>query len=142
MKQMKFFLVALMSLMVSCVAFADDKPIPVDQLPAAAKTFVSKHFKGQKIVYAEKDWNSFECRLGNGAEIEFNKKGEWKKIDCNREAIPAALVPQAIQKYVKANYAGSLITKIEKESYGYEVGLSNDIDLKFDKKGKMIGIDD
>jgi len=142
MKQMKFFLLTLLSLMVSTVAFADDKPIPVEQLPAAAKTFVSNNFKGQKIVFAEKDRDSYECRLANGAEIEFTKKGEWKKVDCKREAVPAALIPQAIQDYVKANYANCLITKIEKERYGCEIELSNDLDLKFDKKGKLIGMDD
>jgi len=142
MKQMKFFLLTLLSLMVSTVAFADDKPIPVEQLPAAAKTFVSKNFKGQKIAFAEKDRDSYECRLANGAEIEFTRKGEWKKVDCKREAAPAALIPQAIQNYVQANYANCLITKIEKERYGYEIELSNDLDLKFDKKGKLIGMDD
>ncbi len=142
MKQMKLILLTLLSLMVSTVAFADDKPIPADQLPAAAKTFVSKHFKGQKIAYAEKDRDSYECRLNNGAEIEFTKKGDWKKVDCKRGAVPAVLVPQTIQKYVKANYADNQITKIEKERYGYEVELSNGLDLKFNSKGKLLGIDD
>ncbi len=142
MKQMKYYLLTLLCLMVSSVAFADDKPIPVDQLPAAAKTFVGKHFKAQKIAFAEKDRDSYECHLDNGAELEFTKKGDWKKVDCKRGAVPAALVPQAIQDYVKANYANCQITKIEKERYGFEIELSNDLDLKFDKKGKLLGMDD
>jgi len=127
---------------MSGVAFASDKPIPVEQLPKEAKTFISTHFQNKKAVYAEKDWNSFECRLNDGTEIEFNKKGVWKKVDCNSQAIPAAIIPAAIQKYVKENFADSKITKIEKEGSGYEVGLSNDLDLKFNDKGKMIGMDD
>ncbi len=142
MKQMKLFLVALMSLLVSNVALADDKPIPVDQLPATAKAFVQSNFKGKKIVYAEKDWNSYECRLNDGTEIEFNKKGKWEKIDCQKKAVPATLIPDAIKKYVEANFKGILITKIDQGGRGYEVELSNDLDLKFNDQGKFIGMDD
>ncbi len=140
---MKFFLVALMSLLVSNVALADDTPIPVEQLPAAAKTFVQTNFQGKKIIYAEKDWNSYECRLDDGTKIEFTKKGNWDKVDCpGVQAVPAAIVPEAIQKYVKTNFQGCVITKIDKERYGYEIELSNDLDLKFDYQGVLVGMDD
>lgn len=141
MKQMKFFLMALMCLMSSSI-MADDTPIPVEQLPEAARTFVQANFKGQKIVYAEKDWNSFECRLKDGTKIEFTKKGAWKKIDRKKDAVPAELVPDAIQEYVKANFEDCIITKIDKERYGYDIELSNDIDLKFNYQGAFIGMDD
>lgn len=141
MKEMKYLMMALMCLISSSV-MADDTPIPVEQLPAAAKTFVQDNFKGQKIVYAEKDWNSFECRLADGTKIEFTKKGAWKKIDRKAEAVPAVVVPEAIQKYVKTNYEGCTITKIDKERYGYDIELSNDLDLKFNFQGVLIGMDD
>ena len=142
MKQLKLFLVALMCLLTSTAAFADDKPIPVEQLPTAAKTFVQQHFPKNKILSAEKDSKSYEARLDNGVEVEFDKKGAWKKVDCHQQAVPAAVVPANIATYVKTNYAGSVITKIEKERYGYEVELSNDIELKFNKSGALIGVDD
>ena len=138
---MKYFLMALMCLMSSSI-LADDTPIPVDQLPEAARTFVQANFKGQKIVYAEKDWNSFECRLKDGTKIEFTKKGAWKKIDRKKDAVPAELVPEAIREYVKANFEDCIITKIDKERYGYDIELSNDIDLKFNYQGAFIGMDD
>ena len=142
MKQMKIFLVALMSLLVSNVALADDTPIPVEQLPVAAKTFVQTNFQGKKIIYAEKDWNSYECRLDDGTKIEFNRKGNWKKVDCHMTAVPAAIVPAAIQQYVSTSFPGTVITKIDKERYGYDIELSNDIDLKFNYQGAIIGMDD
>ena len=141
MKQMKYLLMALMCLISSSV-MADDTPIPVEQLPEAAKTFVQTNFKGQKIVYAEKDWNSFECRLADGTKIEFTKKGAWKKIDRKAAAVPEAIVPAAIQEYVKANFEGCSVTKIDKERYGYDIELSNDVDLKFNFQGVLIGMDD
>lgn len=142
MKQVKFFFVALMCLMVSGSVFADDTPIPVEQLPAEAKSFVKTNFPGKKIVYAEKDRNSYECRLDEGTKIEFNKKGTWKKVDCHHTALPAVIVPDAIKQYVTTNFPGCLITKIEKERYGYQIELSNDIDLKFNYQGAFIGMDD
>lgn len=142
MKKIKFLLVVLVSVLMSNVALADDTPIPVEQLPDAAKTFVQTNFKDKKIIYAEKDWNSFECRLNDGTKIEFNKKGTWKKIDCKAGAIPDGLVPAAIQEYVKSNFPDCIITKAEKERYGYDIELSNDIDLKFNYQGALIGMDD
>ncbi len=143
MKQIRIFFMTLVALMMSAVAFADDTPIPVEQLPAAAKTFVSTNFPSSKIIYAEKDWNSYECRLNNGVKIEFNKKGNWKKVDGHMSAVvPAALVPETIQQYVTVNFPGCSITKIDKERYGYETKLSNDIDLKFNYQGQLIGMDD
>lgn len=142
MKKMKYFFAALMCILVSNVAMADDTPIPVEQLPAAAKTFVQTNFKGKKILSAEKDWNSYECRLDDGTKIEFNRKGTWKKVDRHMIALPAAIVPAAIQQYVSTNFPGTVITKIDKERYGYEIELSSDIDLKFNYQGVLIGMDD
>jgi hypothetical protein len=142
MKQIRFFLVAMMTILVSNVALADDTPIPVEQLPAAAKAFVQTNFQGKRILYAEKDWNSYECRLDDRTKIEFNRKGVWKKVDCNMTAVPAAIIPEAIRQYVSTNFAGTIITKIDKERYGYDIELSNDIDLKFNYQGALIGMDD
>ena len=139
---MKYFLMALLCLLVSNVALADDTPIPVEQLPVAAKTFVQTNFQGKRILYAEKDWNSYECRLDDGTKIEFNRKGNWKKVDCHMTAVPAAIIPELIQQYVTTNFPGTIITKIDKERYGYDIELSNDIDLKFNYQGALIGLDD
>ena len=57
-------------------------------------------------------------------------------------AVPQVLVPEAIAAYVQATFPNNVITKIDKERYGYEIELSNDMDLKFNKKGNLIGIDD
>ncbi len=141
MKQTKLFLVALLCFVMSTAAFADDKPIPASQLPAAAQNFVKKHFPKDKIAYAEKDRRSYEVKLDNGIELDFDSKGNWTKIDGNHNAIPAAIIPGAIRNYAKKNYPNIPIIKIEKESYGYEIELSNDIDLKFNKQGKFLSID-
>lgn len=143
MKSIKLFLLAIMSTLVSNVALADDRPIPVEQLPAQAKQFVANNFKGSNIVYAEVDWDSYECRLDNGTKVKFDRRGTWKKVDCEgMTVVPAALVPAAILQYVKVNFAGCSVVKIDKEYYGYDVELSNEIDLKFSHQGELMGMDD
>lgn len=143
MKRMRLLFIALLSMMVTSVAFADDKPIPVEKLPAAARTFVDNNFPGKKILYAEKDWNSYECRLDDGTKIDFTSKGEWKQVDCHgMSAVPAVLVPEAIKQYVETNFSNCMITKIDKERHGYDIELSNDLELRFNHQGALIGMDD
>ena len=147
MNKNKFFLVALLCMLLQSVTcLADDKIIPVEQLPAPAKTFVKKYFPQATIEYATKDTEfmgtTYEVRLSDGTEVDFNKKGNWDNVDCKTKAVPASLVPAAIAQYVKAHYPNTVIVKIDKERGGYEIELSNDLDLKFNSKGKLIGIDD
>ena len=147
MNKNKFFLVALLCMFLQSVTcLADDKIIPVDQLPATAKTFVKKYFPQATIEYATKDTEfmgtTYEVRLSDGTEVDFDKKGNWDNVDCKTKAVPASLVPAAIAQYVKAHYPNTVIVKIDKERGGYEIELSNDLDLKFNSKGKLIGIDD
>lgn len=142
MKQIKFLFMAVVCLMISAVAKADDKPIAPDALPPAAKAFIQANFPGKKVIYAEKDFNMYECRLSDGTEIDFNKKGNWDKVDCKATAVPAALIPEAIKSYVKANFPDCIITKIDKERYGIDIELSNDLDLKFNYQGVLLGMDD
>ena len=124
----------------------DDMPIPVDQLPAAAKTFVQQFFADKTIVFAEVEMKlmgkEYEARLSDGTKITFNSNGVWDKVDCKYQAVPAGLVPQALTAYVQANYPGTMIVKIDKKLYGYELEISNGLDLKFTPDGKLLGIDD
>jgi uncharacterized protein YuzE len=133
-------------LLQSVTCLADDKIIPVELLPAPAKTFVKKYFPQATIEYATKDTEfmgtTYEVRLSDGTEVDFDKKGNWDNVDCKTKAVPASLVPAAIAQYVKAHYPNTVIVKIDKERGGYEIELSNDLDLKFNSKGKLIGIDD
>ena len=147
MKKSVFFLAALMCMMMNSVAtFANDMIIPATQLPAAAQSFIQNTFPGQTVSYAKVDRDfgktTYEVCLNNGTELEFDKNGAIDKVDCNFSAVPAHLVPTAIADYVKTNFAGATIVKIDKERYGYDVELSNELELKFNKKGQLMNIDD
>ncbi len=148
MKKTVLYFAALICMMMQTVpTFASDRVIPVNQLPAAAKTFVQKTFLNLTISSAEIDFDdfgkkSYEVRLNNGFKVEFDANGTWDQVDCYYKPVPAELVPTAIVNYVKTHYAGLQIVKIDKEPYGFEVELSNDLDLKFNNQGILIDIDD
>lgn len=134
--------IALTSLtLISC----SDRIIPSEKLPAAAQSFLKEYFPDSPISYVKKEADltpTYEVVLQNGTEIEFNKKGQWDNIDCKRLAVPAALIPAAISEYLNANFPGQSIVKIDRETYGHEIEMANGLELKFDKKGKLLHIDD
>jgi len=56
--------------------------------------------------------------------------------------VPEALIPVSVKEYVKTNFPQEVITKIERRRSGVEVELANDYSLKFNSKGKFVGMDD
>lgn len=142
MKLFRLLSVAAVCLLFTAVSCAHDRIIPVTQLPAQAQTFIKTHFADKTVAYAKQDGAKYEVKFNDGAEVEFTRRGEWDKVDCKFTAVPEAIVPEQIKNYVAANHPGALITKIDKERYGYEIELSNSLELKFDRNFNIFDIDD
>lgn len=146
MKKILFALVAFLSFGVSAVKADNDKIISKNELPAQAQQFINEHFNGVKLSYAklERDFleNSYEVMLANGAKLEFSSKGTWEDVDCRYGEVPAAIIPQPIKEYIKSNYPGEKVLKIERERNRYELKLSNRLELTFDENFRIIDIDD
>jgi len=142
MRTLKLLLISLILSFVSTNMYADGIMIPVEQLPQAAKTFVKKYFPQNTIIYAERELLSYEARLDDGTEIDFDRKGNWDKVDCQFNPVPDAIIPDPIKNYVQRQFPNVDIVKIDKERHGYDVELANDIELKFNKRGAFIGMDD
>lgn len=134
---------ALVLLMTSC----SDKPVVPEQLPAPIKTFVQQSFPGQTITFAQKDleltgWK-YEIFLADGTHIDFDTDDVWDKIESPlTNPIPTVLIPQPVATTIQANYPDAMITKIDKERNGYEVDLANGLELKFNKQGAIVEMDD
>ena len=148
MKRLLKILMIAICCMLSCnvVANADnDKPISVNALPAKAQSLLNQHFNGQKVMLATIESGviskSYDVVLKNGTKLEFDKKGNLPEIDCKQATVPANLIPQAIKDYLKDNYAGQSVKKIEIKRNEYEIELSNGLDLTFNKHFQLIDID-
>lgn len=144
---MRILMIAICCMMsFNIVANAgNDKPINVNELPAKAQTLLSTHFKGQKVMLATIESGvvsrSYDVVLRNGTKLEFDKKGNLTEIDCKQGIVPSQLIPQPIKNYLKVNYRGETVRKIELNKKEYEVELANGIDLTFNKHFQLIDID-
>ena len=144
---MRILMIAICCMMsFNIVANAgNDKPINVNELPAKAQTLLTKHFKAQKVMLATIESGvvsrSYDVVLRNGTKLEFDKKGNLTEIDCKQGIVPSQLIPQPIKNYLKENYRGETVRKIEWNKKEYEVELTNGIDLTFNKHFQLIDID-
>ena len=145
MKKMIFLFVSLF--VMNLAVFADnDKPIQVTEMPKEAQSFVKSHFANQSVAVAKMETDFFDKTYDviftNGDKVEFDKKGNWTKVDCEHTQVPQAVIPAAIQQYVSKNYPDAKVVKIEKtDRKGFDVDLSNGFDIEFDKKMRVVEID-
>ena len=144
MKKVLLLLVCLFTLQ-TVVWADDDKPIQVNQLPQTAQTFIKPvrfHFSHRHLIIGEMSFDkSYDVIFTNGDKLEFDKKGVWTEVNCKYSAVPVAVVPDAIKKYVTTNYPDAKMLKIERDKYDYEVKLSNGWEIKFDMQFNVIDID-
>ncbi|MDR2423842.1 MAG: PepSY-like domain-containing protein [Prevotellaceae bacterium] len=147
MKNTRFY--AIFFAAVLFVACEEEKIISSNELPATARTFIETHFPNVEIRTIVRETEGLDrdytVYMENGFDIDFGKSGEWDDVDGHLSALPESildLLPESILDYVSDAFPNSRITEVNKESYGYEIGLSTDIDLKFTAAGKFIEIDD
>ncbi len=115
---------------------------PAD-LPNSAQVILKNNFKADvSHIKIEKNFGKikeYDVVLTDGTEITFDSHGNWKDIEVRQNAsVPSSLVPKAIADYVKQNQKNAKITGIEKEKSGYEVELSNGVEIKFNSAGQFL----
>ena len=145
MKKILLSALAMVALSVT-PAVAWEVAITKQQLPAEAQAFLTKNFAKNEIVVVTHDKditdNDYTVILNDGTKVEFNGAGKWESVKNKAAQIPAAVIPVQIANFVKTQYGGVGIVQIDTKRFGYEVELANDLELKFDKAGRCIGIDD
>src|SRR5690606_41836886 len=114
---------AIIGLMSAATAVnAQDKLIKLAELPKTAQEFIKKHNATGDISYIkmEDDFfskKSFEVKLKDGSEFEFDKNGAWKEVDMkHNKAVPSTLVPSAISAYITKSFPQNNIVKIGRAS--------------------------
>ncbi len=125
----------------------DDREVVIsfENLPANAQAFLNGKVAENDILRiiekTDDGKKSYEVKLVDGTELEFNSNGEWIEIDAeDNKAVADIFVPEAILSYVTSNYPTALIENIERMVNGYfEVELNNDVELYFDAEYNFIG---
>ena len=130
----KTIIAAFMLLLGITAAKADnDRPINLNQLPKASQEFLAKYVGSE-----------YEVTYTDRTEVEFNTNGEWTSVERRYEAVPDAIIPEEIRKYVSTmDFAGGQqIRKISRNRFEWEIELTNGIEMEFDLKFNIVGIDD
>lgn len=134
-----------MAVTLSLACTADDRPVTIEQLPAAARSFIEANYPDATISYAYVDDDllrpDYTVRLSNGVEIEFEHSGALEKIS-SRAGIPEGIIPVQITEYVNTHYPDALIIEYEVGRKEYEVKLINGLELKFDSRFRLVEVDD
>lgn len=116
-------------------------------LPPAAQTILKSNFKSDvNHIKIDKELgriSEYDVVLNDGTEITFDKSGNWKDIEVRKgSSVPDAFIPASMKSYIKQNQKNSAIVGIEKKRGGYEVELTNGVEMKFDSKGNFVRYDD
>ncbi len=138
----------LSTIALACLVLAscDDRPVPVAEVPQDIQVFIQQNFVGSTMTYAQRDlgllgWE-YDVTLSDGTIVKFDSDHTWDQVSCAAASVPAALVPAPIATYLNANFPGVAITKIDKESNGYDVDLASGLELKFNSQGALMEMDD
>ncbi len=123
------------------------KAITLTDLPGMAQKTIKVYFGKKKVAMVKMEAGFFEKTsydvvFTNGDKIEFDGNGNWKDVSVKTGAVPAALVPQAVRTYLKANYPRTKVVEIDKGRGKCEVKLSSGLEITFDNNYNVIDIDD
>lgn len=127
-------------------ANADKYTIDRSQLPESAQEFLTKYFPKSKVGMIKVDRDllkktDYDVKLVNGTKIEFNNAGKWTSVDCQTREVPQDLILEPIRNYVAKNFPDVKIVKIEKDLVGFDVELSDGVEVKFDRLGNFKSVD-
>lgn len=147
---MKKILILFLIMVASVgIANADKYTINRNDLPETAQTMLKEYFPKAKVGMIKVDRHllkktDYDVRLVNGTTIEFNNSGKWTSVDCKTREVPSGLIIRPIRNYVSKNFTDVKIVKIQKKSSGYEIKLSDGVELKFNLLGqfKSVKLDD
>lgn len=146
MKKLLILAAALLTFGTLTANADNDRPINVSELPQKAQQFIKEHFPNEKVSFAKVERELFdttyEVIFTNSSKIEFLKNGDWKEVDCKYAAVPKAVIPQQIAKYVTEHYPEVAVVQIDRDKRDYEVKLANGLELTFDLNFNLIDIDD
>lgn len=145
MKKILFVLLAVVAAM--SVSAKDNISHDPAILPEAARTVIKNNYKADiSFIKIDKDWgriSEYEVILTDGSEVKFDSKGNWEEAESRRNgSVPDFFVLKPIRDFVAKNHPGQKVVGIDKERKGYDVTLTNGIDIEFDAQGNFKRYDD
>lgn len=144
MKKSIIMLAAALTLTALCSAQGKGT-IDFKSLPSKAQTFLNTYMDKSEIALIKMDTdkkeNDYKVYFDDGSKVKFDNQGDWEKIKLRNKGVPEELVDPMVLIYIHTEYPDLPILALERDSKGYEVELSNGMELKFNKTGQLVKID-
>ena len=109
-------------------------------------TFVKTYFPDTEVIANIKDGLDCDVTLSDYTQIGFDGnlfgKLDWDEVDCRHASLSTTLVPVEIANYVNRIHESQSIVKIAKDNRGWDIELSNGIEIEFDKRFNVVDFDD
>lgn len=144
---MKKWILLLGVLLISLPGWCDDRPIDASALPRPAREFIARHFADARLILATVDRDimeqtQYEVTFSDGRTVQFDARGEWSEVDCQRSRVPEAIIPQALRDYMAANYPDRFVREISRDKRSYDLSLDRGLELEFDTRFRLVDFDD
>lgn len=123
---------------------AQDKNIPLNQIPKQITEYLNTHFPNNTVLEATFDdhvkYKKYEIELNNKISLEFSTEFQVTEIK-SKDKLPDSVIPAAILTYVKTNYPINTISDWEIDKGNQQIELNNGIDLIFNLKGEFLKVE-
>ena len=123
---------------------AQDKNIPLNQIPKQITEYLNTHFPNNTVLEASFDdhvkYKKYEIELNNKISLEFSTEFKVTEIK-SKDKLPDSVIPTAILTYVKTNYPNNTISDWEIDKGNQQIELNNGIDLIFNLKGEFLRVE-
>lgn len=142
----KLFLTLAVALITWPVEADDYRMIPFKELPQTARELIENYFSQSEVSYTTAKRSLFEREykvyLADGGTISFDRNGRWSEIDCGRGELPEEMIPASIREELRKHFPEGRIREVERTRKGFEVKFRNGPEAEFDRRGRVIKVDD
>ena len=132
-------------LITTLPALADEQAISFDELPKAAKVFITTYFKDVKIqgIYRERraSLTQYEIDMAHGIDLQFDRTGVCTEVNCKKTVVPNEIIPLKIREQLAKDFKGYKVIGYENNGRLYELKLDNGWDLTFNRSARLIDVD-
>ena len=141
----KFSVLMIAVLMAASTVWADDdiKELDPQKLPPITLSIIKSYFPGTEVVTAtklkSKIKNAFNVTLNDGTLLEFDKDGQWQRVDCGGAPVPVRMINLKIQAWLNENRRDAQVVLMEKDKKGnYTIQLDDETVLHFDNQFRFL----
>ena len=140
----KAIILALFAGLITITSCSNGKKLNV------INTFARTYFPNTEVLAPIKDGFDYDVTLSDYTQIGIDGnlfgKLEWDEVDCRHSSVnttvPSTLVPAEIANYVSRIHGSQSIVKIAKDTRGWDIELSNGIEIEFDRRFNVIDFDE